>query len=426
MAERRMFSKTIIDSDLFMDLPLTAQALYFHLAMRADDDGFIGNSKKLCRMLGVGEEDLALLIEKELLIKFDSGVVAVKHWKVNNLIKNDRYKATIYQEEKSFLEVENNTYKKCEKKPRRAPQKDEKASLEPKWNPSGTHLEPQVRLGKDSIGKVSIGKVSLDKEIECADGTDEPCGSLVSPEGDIAADAASSADAEQSNKVDFSFSSASAEQPTQNSYSAPSASPNMDKGDISANMPRVDKGDTYINDEAREADSSPMVDKPDISAAAPRVNRGDASVAAAPRVNRGDASVAAPRTYNGNKPSTATSGNKPYASSGAAPSGNKPYASSNAAPRAYNPDTFFEMPKADEDAPRFDNLVPEEYTKDPQWENYLTDARESLRQIFGAPKPPKKTDTKPRYGNFDPEEAMAIAIARTEYEFDKTDKNKSS
>ena len=172
MAERRMFSNTIIDSDLFMDLPLTAQALYFHLAMRADDDGFIGNSKKLCRMLGVGEDDLALLIEKELLIKFDSGVVAVKHWKVNNLIKNDRYKATIYQEEKSFLEVENNTYRKCEKKPRRAPQKDEKASLEPKWNPSGTHLEPQVRLGKDSIGKVSQGK---DRIVEVrGDWGDEP------------------------------------------------------------------------------------------------------------------------------------------------------------------------------------------------------------------------------------------------------------
>jgi hypothetical protein len=193
-----MFSKTIIDSDLFMDLPLTAQALYFHLAMRADDDGFIGNSKKLCRMLGVGEDDLALLIEKELLIKFDSGVVAVKHWKVNNLIKNDRYKATIYQEEKSFLEVENNTYRKCEKKPRRAPQKDEKASLEPKWNPSGTHLEPQVRLGKDSIGKDSLDKDSID---------------YISPRGDIAADAASSASAEQSNKVDFSFSSAAPKYP---------------------------------------------------------------------------------------------------------------------------------------------------------------------------------------------------------------------
>ena len=238
MAERRMFSKTIIDSDLFMDLPVEAQVLYFHLGMRADDDGFIGNSKKLCRMLGLGEENLEVLIEKELLIKFDSGVIAVKHWKVNNLIKNDRYKATIYQEEKSLLEVENNTYRKCEKKPRRAPQKDEKVSLEPKWNPSGTHLEPQVRLGKDSIGKDSIGKDSLDKEIECADGTNEPCGSLVSPSGDIAANAARSASAEQSNKVDFSFSSASAEQLTKDSYSISSASPKADRGD-SITMPKA-------------------------------------------------------------------------------------------------------------------------------------------------------------------------------------------
>ena len=209
MAERRMFSKTIIDSDLFMDLPLEAQALYFHLSMRADDDGFIGNSKKLCRMLGVGEENLAILIEKELLIKFDSGVIAVKHWKVNNLIKNDRYKPTIYQEEKSYLEVENNTYRKCDKKPRRAPQKAEKTAVEPKWNPSGTHLEPQVRLGKDSIGKDSLDKVSLDKENERAFGTVEPCGSLISPEGDSAADAADSAPAENQTKNYFSFSSAS-------------------------------------------------------------------------------------------------------------------------------------------------------------------------------------------------------------------------
>ena len=213
------------------------------------------------------------------------------------------------------------------------------------------------RIEKNIEEEIRIEKNRIEKNEESAFGTNEPCGSLVSPSGDIAADAASSASAEQSNKVDFSFSSASAEQPTQNSYSAPSASPKMDK--------------------------------PDISAAAPRVNRSDASVAAAPKVNT-------------------------------------PNVRANIAPRAYNPDTFFEMPKAGEDAPRFDDLVPEEYTKDPQWENYLTDARESLRQIFGAPKPPKKTDTKPRYGSFDPEEAMAIAIARTEYEFDKMDKDKSS
>ena len=286
MAERRMFSKTIIDSDLFMDLPLEAQALYFHLSMRADDDGFIGNSKKLCRMLGVGEENLAILIEKELLIKFDSGVIAVKHWKVNNLIKNDRYKPTIYQEEKSYLEVENNTYRKCDKKPRRAPQKAEKTAVEPKWNPSGTHLEPQVRLGKDSIGKDSLDKVSLDKENECASGTVEPCGSLISPEGDSAADAADSAPAENQTKNYFSFSSAS---------------------------PKADKGDAYINDEAREADT-------------PKADKGDTNT------NR----------YN------------------------------------------------------------------------------------GAPKYQKKPQSKPRYGNFDPNEAFAAALARTEREFALMDKNESS
>ena len=361
-----MFSKTIIDSDLFMDLPLEAQALYFHLSMRADDDGFIGNSKKLCRMLGVGEENLEVLIEKELLIKFDSGVIAVKHWKVNNLIKNDRYKPTIYQEEKSSLEVENNTYRKCDKKPRRAPQKVEKTAVEPKWNPSGTHLEPQVRLGKDSIGKdsldkISLDKVSLDKENECASGTVEPCGSLISPEGDSAADAADSAPAEQSNKVDFSFSSAA---------------------------PKADKGDAYINDTAREPDTLPKADKPDVSAPAPRA-------------------------YNGNKPTNA-------------PRVNRQGASADATPRAYNPDTFFSMPKAEDDAPRFDNSVTEEYTKDPQWQDYLTDAKERLRQTFGAPKYQKKPGTKPRQGNFDPEEAMIAAIARTEYEFAKMEKNESS
>ena len=219
MAERRMFSKTIIDSDLFMDLPLTAQALYFHLSMRADDDGFIGNSKKLCRMLGVGEEDLALLIEKELLIKFDSGVVAVKHWKEHNKIRKDRYKATIYLEEKKALGEESGKLENEEIEPEKA--SDNQVAT--KWQPNDNQMATQVRLGKDSIGKDSLDKDSLD---------------YISPSGDIAASAASSASAEQTNKVDFSFSSASAEQPTQNSYSAPSALPKADRGD-SITMPKA-------------------------------------------------------------------------------------------------------------------------------------------------------------------------------------------
>ena len=233
MAERRMFSKTIIDSDLFMDLPLEAQALYFHLSMRADDDGFIGNSKKLCRMLGVGEENLEVLIEKELLIKFDSGVIAVKHWREHNQIRKDRYKATIYLEEKKSLGDEGGGLAKEENKP----EKTSGNQMATKWQPNGNQMATQVRLGKDSIGKDSIGKDSLDKdsldkENECAFGTVEPCGSLISPEGDSAADAADSAPAEQSNKVDFSFSS---------------ATPKADKGDVSADTPKADRGDTNTN-----------------------------------------------------------------------------------------------------------------------------------------------------------------------------------
>ena len=287
MAERRMFSKTIIDSDLFMDLPLEAQALYFHLSMRADDDGFIGNSKKLCRMLGVGEENLAILIEKELLIKFDSGVIAVKHWREHNQIRKDRYKATIYLEEKKSLGDEGGGLAKEENKP----EKTSGNQMATKWQPNGNQMATQVRLGKDSIGKDSIGKDSLDKENECAFGTVEPCGSLISPEGDSAADAADSAPAENQTKNYFSFSS---------------ASPKADKGDVSADTPKADKGD--------------------VSADTPKADKGDTNT------NR----------YN------------------------------------------------------------------------------------GAPKYQKKPQSKPRYGNFDPDEAFAAALARTEREFALMEKNESS
>ena len=111
MAERRMFAKTIIDSDAFLDMPLSTQALYFHLSMRADDDGFINSPKKVQRMVGCGDDDLKLLIVKNFLIPFESGVVVIKHWKIHNYIRNDRYKPTVYKEEKSQLYLkENNSY----------------------------------------------------------------------------------------------------------------------------------------------------------------------------------------------------------------------------------------------------------------------------------------------------------------------------
>lgn len=108
MAERRMFAKQIVDSDAFLDMPLSAQALYFHLAMRADDDGFINNPKKIQRMIGASDDDCKLLIMKRFVLIFESGVIVIKHWKIHNYIQKDRYKETLYVQEKKQLAVKDN------------------------------------------------------------------------------------------------------------------------------------------------------------------------------------------------------------------------------------------------------------------------------------------------------------------------------
>lgn len=108
MAEKRMFAQQIIDSDAFLDMPLSTQALYFHLAMRADDDGFINNPKKIQRMLGCSDDDLKLLMAKSFVLAFDSGVIVIKHWRIHNTIRQDRYKPTAYKEELSMLLIKEN------------------------------------------------------------------------------------------------------------------------------------------------------------------------------------------------------------------------------------------------------------------------------------------------------------------------------
>lgn len=106
-----MFAKTIIDSDAFLDMPLSAQALYFHLSMRADDDGFINNPKKIQRMIGASDDDCKLLIMKQFIIPFESGIVVIKHWRIHNYIRSDRKKSTNYIEEMASLtEKENGEY----------------------------------------------------------------------------------------------------------------------------------------------------------------------------------------------------------------------------------------------------------------------------------------------------------------------------
>lgn len=107
MAEKRMFTKSIVDSDKFLEMPLSTQALYFHLGMRADDEGFINSPKKIIRAVNCNEDDLKILIAKGFVICFDSGIIAIKHWKLHNHIQKDRFKPTLYEEEKSLL-AENN------------------------------------------------------------------------------------------------------------------------------------------------------------------------------------------------------------------------------------------------------------------------------------------------------------------------------
>ncbi|GAO99857.1 hypothetical protein [Fructobacillus ficulneus] len=138
MAQRRMLSKKVTDTDIFLEMPLSAQALYFHLNMHADDDGFISNVKTIQRMVGSSEDDRKLLEAKQFILPFDSGVVVIKDWRIHNYIQKDRYNKTIYTSEREQLAIdENGSYTKCIQ--------------------VVDGMETQVRLGKDRLGKDRLG-----------------------------------------------------------------------------------------------------------------------------------------------------------------------------------------------------------------------------------------------------------------------------
>ena len=175
MAERRMFSKIVIDSDMFLDMPLSAQALYFHLSMRADDDGFVNNPKRIQTYVGASTDDLKILLAKHFLIPFESGVVVIKHWKVHNYIQKDRYKETHYQAEKALLEEIPKT-KEYTRKPNLDTSCIQSVSnLDTSCIQSGYKMDTQVR-DRDSI-EIEIGE---DKESAKAD-SNEPDGSTSPP-----------------------------------------------------------------------------------------------------------------------------------------------------------------------------------------------------------------------------------------------------
>ena len=138
MAERRMFSKSVIWCDMFLEMPLSSQALYMHLNMSADDDGFVGNPKTILRMIGASEDDFKILVTKGFVIVFEQGIIVITHWKINNFIRKDRYKPTLYENEvQSLSQTKNGMYIK----------------------EVGCHLVNQrLTSGQPSIDKVSIDK----------------------------------------------------------------------------------------------------------------------------------------------------------------------------------------------------------------------------------------------------------------------------
>ncbi len=148
MAERRMFAKTIVDSDMFIDMPMSARLLYYDLAMRADDDGFVNSPKKIMRFVGASMDDMNVLIAKQFIIPFESGVVVIKHWKIHNYIQKDRYKATSYQAEKESLTLKNGMYYTDDL--------PDVSNLDTECIQDVYSLDTQDRLGKDRLGKVRL------------------------------------------------------------------------------------------------------------------------------------------------------------------------------------------------------------------------------------------------------------------------------
>ena len=145
MAERRMFAKTIVLSDAFLDMPVGARCLYMTMSMLADDDGFVNSPKSVIRQTGATEDDLKVLIAKKFIIPFDNGVIVIKHWRINNYLRNDRYQPTVYTEQMEQLSL------------------DENKAYTTKHNAVGIPSIGIPSIGKDRIGKDRIGKDSIDK-----------------------------------------------------------------------------------------------------------------------------------------------------------------------------------------------------------------------------------------------------------------------
>lgn len=151
MAQKRMFDKVVTTSDDFLELSAEAQCLYFHMGMLADDDGLAKNYRSYMKLIGATNEDLQSLIDKSFIYKFDSDVIAIKHWKINNTVRNDRYRPTIFQNEFSRLDIADN---------------NEYIMLDTNGIPDGNQMDTKNSIDKNSKDKINKEKNSLEKKRE--------------------------------------------------------------------------------------------------------------------------------------------------------------------------------------------------------------------------------------------------------------------
>lgn len=147
MAQKRMFSLQVVDTDKFMDMSTSAQALYFHLGMHGDDDGFVASPRKIARAAGCNDDDMRLLAAKGFIIPFDSGVVVITDWRINNTLQNDRYKETLYGQEKAMIQLGKNGRYQLD------------SDMVPECIHDGSNLEPQPNVTKPNVTKPNKAEV---------------------------------------------------------------------------------------------------------------------------------------------------------------------------------------------------------------------------------------------------------------------------
>ena len=157
MAEKRMFSRDVIDSDLFLDLPSSAQALYFHLAMRADDDGFVNSPKMIRRMVGASDDDVRILCAKAFLIPFESGVIVIRHWRIHNTVRKDMKKPTYCKAEMAMLEVDDNGAYELRNESVTSPYRTRNESVTDSYRDRNEPVpNPSHRLDKNRLDKIRL------------------------------------------------------------------------------------------------------------------------------------------------------------------------------------------------------------------------------------------------------------------------------